>query len=629
VALLTGTLTVWGPWSVAVAQSTTAPSAAVAPVVTARVARGSGGIVVCADTIATRVGVQVLRDGGNALDAAVATALALAVTHPQAGNLGGGGFLVGFDAQPSETWAIDCRETAPAAADSLLYVRLDSAGVRDASLVGPLAAGIPGTPAGLHAAWEWHGALPWGRLVEPARALAADGFIVGRALPEDLAARAAELPALPALAPALFPGGAPPCAGDVLRQPDLARCLQTLQEEGPEPFYHGDIARELVAAVRKGGGLWQMDDLRRYAPRRIQPVRLPLQLPERPPSPTLWLPPWQARRRAPGRTPGDAPGHLELVTMPPPSSAAVVLGQTLALLRAQPAAGGPPGDPARAAALIEALRLAFADRNGHLADSLRMQVQVAELLAPAYLRERARLLPPAGRAGRSAAVGAGDPRAARGHRAIPRPPPRAPVPREHPDTTHLVVIDAVGNAVSLSTTLNDTFGSGWIAGRTGILLNDEMDDFDTRPGRPNLYGLVGSGRNAPAPGARMLSSMSPSLVLRDGEVWLALGASGGPRIPSAVVQVILYRVQDGMDLGAAVSAPRIHHQWLPDAVFEEEGRAWPGLRADLARMGYELRTRDFVGRVHAAERMADGTLIGAADGRDRGLALAVTPAPPR
>lgn len=560
------------------------------------VATGVGGVVACEDSLAAEVGIQVLRDGGNAADAAIAIALALAVTHPQAGNLGGGGFLLGFDATRDRAWAVDFRETAPQAADSTFYLRLDAAGKPRASLEGSLSAAIPGSPAGLHAAWERHGELPWRRLVAPAVELAEAGFTVSRALADALAERVAEHPAIAAGAAPLYPGGRPPREGDRLSVRQLAAALRTLEDEGPEPFYHGEIAAALVDGVRAAGGVWTLDDLRSYRPRWVEPARLPLQFP----------------RAVGGSTDGGRPADLTMLAMPPPSSSAMVLGQTLAFLRQQPAAALPAGDAGRAAALVEALRLAFADRNTHLADPARMRVDLGQLLDPSYLEARARLLPPPGHAGQSSGIGAGEPGQQRRR-------------REGSHTTHIAVLDALGSAVSLTTTLNDNFGSGWMPPGTGILLNDEMDDFDTRPGEPNLYGLVGQGRNAVAGGMRPLSSMSPLIVLRDGRPWLVLGAAGGARILTAVLQVLAYRIQDGMPLPQAVAAPRVHHQWLPDAVWEEEGRRWPGLGPALRARGYELLTRDVIGRVHAVELRDDGRFVGVADPRARGRAQTVSP----
>jgi gamma-glutamyltranspeptidase/glutathione hydrolase len=389
-----------------------------------------------------------------------------------------------------------------------------------------------------------------------------------------------------------FRNGRPLRRGELLRQPALAATLLTLRHEGPGAFYRGSIARDLVDGVRAAGGNWTLDDLAAY----------------------------QAKWRRPGRVELDRRRGIEWWTMPPPSSGSVVLGQTAAFMDRQRADLFSPWSAERARAWIESFRLSFADRNEHLADPANMEFSWRELVDPHYLRMRCRLLPKVGEIGRSDWVGPGWPGSS-----SPRPSaggtPRQR--REGQDTTHLVVIDARGDCVSLTTTLNALYGSGFLEPHTGIFLNDEMDDFDTRPGKPNLYGLVGNGRNAVRGGARMLSSMSPSIVLRDGRVWLALGGRGGPRILSGVAQVMYSRVFDDWPLDRAVAAPRIHHQWLPDEVRLEKGRIWPGLESALEAMGYTTRVASTNGKIHAAEVTPDGRFFGVADPRDHGLARCV------
>jgi gamma-glutamyltranspeptidase/glutathione hydrolase len=540
-------------------------------------ASGRGGIVVSEDSLATLVGVEVLMAGGNAVDAALATALALAVTFPEAGNLGGGGFLLAYDAVDRTVWGLDFRETAPAAADPEMYLRLEAEGVADASTVGPLAGAIPGTPAGLFAAWRRGGTVSWRRLVEPARVLAAEGFRVGAHLHGELAEKASALGAFPSTRAVFFRGDSVVAEGDRLVQADLAGVLAAIAADGAVAFYRGPLARRMVAAVREAGGIWSADDLAAYEALPRHPIVIPL----------------------------DTRTRLEVIALPPPSAGAVVLAETLALLRAQTALSLPASSPRRAAALVEAQRLAFEVRNTRLADPAFMGEPFERLLEPAYHRALAARLP-ARPPGRSRAVALEE-------------------VIESGNTTHIVAIDARGGVACLTTTVNGAFGGKWVIPGTGILLNNQMDDFDTRPGRPNLYDLVGSGLNGVQPGARPLSSMSPTLVMRAGEPWLALGARGGPRIHSAIAQVILRRVFDGTDLATAVAAPRIHHQWLPDAVFFEALAPDTTLRAALDEMGYDTETLDFIARVMAAERLPDGRFAGVVDPRTTGLALAVEP----
>ena len=543
-------------------------------------ARGLGGIVVSSDSLATEVGLSILRRGGNAVDAAIATAFALAVSYPEAGNLGGGGFLLA-QAPGERAWAIDFRDMAPRAADEDMYVAFERRGDPMASTIGARAAAIPGSVAGLYAAWQRAGSLPWANLVEPAQRLAAQGFAVGEKLPLDIESYRDRLLLSPMSRSLFFrsdrkhrDGMRPLRTGEHLLQPELARVLERIANEGERGFYRGATAQDLTEDVRAAGGVWDMEDLRHYRSRDLTPIELPL-----------------ARGRS-------------LLTLPPPSSGGVVLGQSLYFLQRLDGFDFEPASTERARAVVEALRLAFADRNAHLADPALMSVRAEELLRPSYLRRRAQMLPRFG-VGRSDLVAAGDPA------------------RESRDTTHLIVFDASGACVSLTTTLNGLFGCGWASPRTGILLNNQMDDFDTRPGRPNTYGLVGTGVNRIRPGARMLSSMSPCIVVQDGAPWLALGGRGGPRILSGLLQVLLYRCWDDMSLADAIAAPRLHHQWLPDEVQIESDRVWPKLAEALDRLGYSVTTATERGRIHGAERLADGSFVGVSDPREHGLARAV------
>jgi gamma-glutamyltranspeptidase/glutathione hydrolase len=550
-------------------------------------ATGSGGIAVTEEPNATRVAVEILRAGGNAVDAAVAAALALAVTFPEAGNLGGGGFMVVYDPSEREFWALDFRETAPSAAYRDMYLDLAAAGEPDATELGPLASGIPGTPAGLYAAWKRSGSMKWPELVTPAIELAIDGFAVSERLAESFAGNWSELRRFYSTRRVFSRRGERPRAGHRLVQRELRVSLGLIALRGADTFYRGKLARQLVDGVRDAGGNWTRGDLAGYRAVFRAPGRVPL------------------TRTSPAQDGSLQDSRIEIVTMSPPSSGTLTFGQALSFLTFQNAFDHKRDDPQRAVALIEALRLAFVDRNTQLADPERMTRTVEELLSAPYLRQRAGLLP---------AAPPGDSRK---------------IPGGHPgggsgNTTHLVVMDDRGGVVSLTTTVNALFGSKFVVPGTGIFLNNEMDDFDTRPGLPNRYGLVGSGVNAVAPGARMLSSMSPTIVVKDGEPWIALGSRGGPRILSTILQVVLNRCYDGMGLADAVEAPRIHHQWWPDEVLFEEAHELPTLRAELETIGYRTRTRDVIGRVIAAERLEDGRFMGVRDPRISGLAMPVS-----
>jgi gamma-glutamyltranspeptidase / glutathione hydrolase len=506
---------------------------------------------------------------------------------PKRGNLGGGGFAITYDPRRRQSRALDFRERAPHRTHENTYVDLAREGITDASTRGPLAAGIPGSPAGLHALWEAEGSLPWERLVRPAFELAVEGFVIGEATARRLETERKVLESHRSTRAIFFPRERTLREGERLVQPALAEVLLTLMREGPVPFYRGAIARRLVADVERAGGLWTLDDLASYRVQWRRPVHWPL----------------------------STDGRVELITMGAPSSAGTLLPQVWTLMQAQGAARFAPDSADRAHAWIESFRLAFADRNAHLGDPAWMRIDERALVESSYLRTRARLLPPHGVAGSSAEVQAGDPVPARGRRSR----------RDHDETTHLVVIDGQGRAVSLTTTLNGNFGSGWISPSTGILLNNQMDDFDTRPGVPNLYGLVGGDQNRVRPGARMLSSMSPAIVTRDGRTWLALGGRGGPRIATAVAQILYARTVDGWPLDRAVAAPRLHHQWIPDEARLEVGRSWPGLEESLGTMGHTVSPWTRSGAVHAAEMLDDGLFVGVADPRERGLARCVDP----
>ncbi|MCU0234506.1 MAG: gamma-glutamyltransferase [Thermoanaerobaculales bacterium] len=535
-------------------------------------ARGTGGAVSSAAPAATAAGIEILRAGGNAADAAVATALALAVVHPQAGNLGGGGFaVVRFG---DEVATLDFRETAPAGATPGMFLDRKGEPRPEASLVGPLAAGVPGSPAGLAELHARRGRLPWAQVVAPAVRLARDGFVVTRRLEAALTAEAALLAEFPETASVWLPGGRPAAAGGLMRLPELAATLEAYAAKGAPAITEGPLAAAVELASRRHGGVLRAADLTAYTPVWRLPVRF---------SAFGW----------------------EVASMPLPSAGGIVLGQTCGMLERLGWAAKPRFGADRAHLLAEAWRRAYADRF-LLGDPRTSLAGAHQLLAPSWLERRAGEINPL-RATPSDRV---------------RSWSRAEVP-ESRETTHLSVLDGDGNAVALTTTLNGSFGCGLLVPGVGFLLNNEMDDFATAPGRPNLYGLVQGEANAVAPGKRMLSSMSPTVAWRGAEV-VVLGSPGGSRIPTATVQVLLNLIVDGDELQAAVDRPRLHHQWQPDALLAEPEALAPETASALVSRGHEIRVVDQLGEVSAVRR-SGGVVSAAQDPRGPGAAGVVRP----
>jgi gamma-glutamyltranspeptidase/glutathione hydrolase len=531
----------------------------------------AAGGVASAAPAATRAGVEILEAGGNAADAAVATALALAVVHPAAGNLGGGGFAVArFGHRVS---ALDFRETAPAAATAGMYLGPDGAPVAERSLVGPLAAGVPGSPAGLFELHKRLGRLPWVQVVAPAVRLARDGFVVTPRLAATVAAARDLLSRFPESAAVWLPGGNAPTAGSVVKLPRLAAALAAYGERGPAALMAGPAGEAILRASRTHGGILTAQDLASYRP--------------------LW-------RKA---IEFSAFGW-RVASMPLPSSGGIILAQTTGILERLHWGALPRGSVQRVHLLIEAFRRAFADRF-LLGDPSTTLAGPQQLLDPAWLAARAAGIDPV-RATPSTEV----------------KPWAVPARAESRETTHLSVVDRDGNVVSLTTTLNGAFGCGLLVPELGILLNNEMDDFAAAPGRPNLYGLVQGPANAVGPGKRMLSSMAPTVAWKGGEV-IALGSPGGWTIPTVTAQVLLDVVVDGDTLQHAVDRPRVHHQWLPDELVYEPGALTGEEQHELARRGYTLRAVDHLGEVDAVRRSSGGEIEAAADPRGPGAAEVV------
>ena len=536
-------------------------------------ARGHGGAVVSAEKASTEVGLEILRAGGNAVDAAVATALALAVVHPEAGNLGGGGFAV--VRMSDELASLDFREVAPTAASRDMYLDAEGRPVEDASVIGPLAAGVPGSPVGLYELHQRFGALPWPRVVRPAQVLALDGFIVTTRLYSSLSEERETLERFPETARVWFPGGQPPAIGSRMRLPALAATLEAYAEAGPRALTTGPIAEAIERTSSAHGGVLTASDLESYE--------------------AVWRRPLTF----------DALGW-SMASMDLPSSGGIILAQTFWLLESLGWSEMPRFGADRAHLLAEVWRRAFADRF-LMGDPMSTEADSQSLLDPEWVAYRQSTIQ-LDRASLSADVA------------------RLPesLPTESSDTTHVAVADASGNLVALTTTLNYGFGCGLLVPEAGFFLNNEMDDFAAVPGRPNLYGLVQGEPNAVRPGHRMLSSMTPTLAWRGKEA-VVVGGRGGARIPTGVAQVLLHLLVNGDPLQTAVDRPRLHHQWLPDVLRAEADALSPETVRELVRRGHdvEIWTRD--SKVNAVRILEDGTLEAAADPRGPGSAGVVNP----
>ncbi len=496
---------------------------------------GRQGMVVSAQHLASEAGLDVLKKGGNAVDAAVAVGYALAVTYPAAGNLGGGGFMTVRMADGSSGF-LDFREKAPAAATPGMFLAEDGSVAKGRSTETWLAVGVPGTAAGLEAARVKWGRMPRQALLGPAIRLARDGFVIEPGDDALLRAEASGLGRDPEAAAIFLHDGKPLAVGDRLVQSDLAGSLELLAQDGPDAFYRGSIGQAIVAASQDGGGILQNADFAGYAVRELAPV-------------------------------GCDYRGFHVLSAPPPSSGGVVLCEVLGVLDGYDLRGMGFHSAAAVHVITEALRQAFYDRNSRLGDPDFVDNPVAELTDPAYAaRVRGRIDP--AHATPSAQV--------------------TPLPHEGDNTTHYVVVDGAGNAVSVTYTLNDWFGVKKVAPGTGILLNNEMDDFTSKPGSPNMFGLVQGAANAVAPGKTPLSSMTPTILERDGKVAMVVGSPGGPRIITTVLNAILNVVDYGMTAQEALDAPRFHHQWLPDVITAERFALSADTAAKLEAMGHKV-----------------------------------------
>ncbi|MER9402447.1 gamma-glutamyltransferase [Mesorhizobium caraganae] len=504
-------------------------------------AKGEHGMVVTAQHLASEAGVEVLKKGGNAVDAAVAVGYALAVLYPNAGNIGGGGFMT-IRFKDGKSTFLDFRERAPLAATKTMYLDKDGKPVKGASLDGYLAVGVPGSVAGFEMAHEKYGTLPRQDLMAPAIAYAKDGFVLDQGDAASFASNAARLAKDPAAA-AIFlkPDGKPYGAGERLLQPDLAASLAAISEKGADAFYKGAIADAIVKASGAKGGILAKADFEQYAVRELKPVSCTYR-------------------------------DYEIISSPPPSSGGVIICEILNVLEGYPLSYLGADSAETVHVMVEAMRHAYVDRNSALGDPDFVDNPVSKLLDKGYAKDIRDKIDPF-RAGVSQDL----------------------MPKgfgESNETTHYSIIDNDGNAVAVTYTLNGSFGAGVVADGTGILLNNEMDDFTQKPGVPNLYGLVQGEANAIQPTKTPLSSMSPTVVAKDGKPFMVIGSPGGSRIITITLEAIVNVIDHGMNIQEAIDAPRIHHQWLPDTIYVEPFGLSPDTEKLLAGMGYHLDLAD-------------------------------------
>lgn len=525
------------------------------------------GMVAAQEAVAAQVGVDILEAGGNAVDAGVAVAFALAVTLPRAGNLGGGGFMIIHDAESGETKAIDYREMAPSSADRDMF--LDENGDADSTLsrFTGLASGVPGTVAGMQMALDEYGTMSLAEVIAPSIELARDGIIVTPGLADSLKGLERRLKKWPSSEAIFYQAdGGFYQPGDRLVQTDLANTLQRIADQGVDGFYKGETAEKIAAAIQAAGGRMTVEDLANYVAVMREPIR------------------------------GTYRGY-EIVSMPPPSSGGVHIVQILNILEEYPIGFLGHNSADTIHLMAEAMKRAYADRSEYLGDSDFVDVPLAELTSKAYAADiRADI-----------SLGAATP-----SRTIK---PGDLTGYESNETTHFSIVDKDGNAVANTYTINFSYGSGMVADGTGVLMNNEMDDFAAKPGVPNAYGLLGGDANAVEPGKRPLSSMSPTLVMKDGEVFLVTGSPGGSRIITTTLQIIMNVIDHGMNIAEASVAPRIHHQWLPDEIRIEDGISPDTIRL-LEQRGHDVNVKNVMGSTQSI--MVDkelGLLFGASDPR--------------
>jgi gamma-glutamyltranspeptidase/glutathione hydrolase len=528
------------------------------------------GMVVSARDQASLVGVEILKKGGNAVDAAVAVQFALAVVYPNAGNIGGGGFLV-YRSASGETNTLDFREKGPAGASRDMYLDASGNAIVDKSLYGGLAAGVPGTVAGMVEAHQKYGKLPWAALVEPAIALARDGFKISNRQAREMNELHDRFVSLNPLGTPLVKNGKW-TPGDMLVQTELSRTLEKIRDQGRKGFYEGSVADSIVAEMKRNGGIITKGDLLSYN--------------------AVW-------RKA---ITGNYRGY-KVITMPPPSSGGIALIQLLKSVEPFPLKRWGFNTDSTVQVMVEAERRVYADRATHLGDPDFYRVPAKQLMDDAYIKSRMSTFTWA-KATPSSAVKAGD-----------------VVPPEHEETTHYSIVDREGNAVSVTTTLNGSYGSCVMVKGAGFLLNNEMDDFSVKPGSPNMYGLVGGEANAVGPGKRMLSSMTPTIIEKDGNLFMVVGTPGGSTIITSVFQTILNVIDFDKNMQLAVDAKKFHHQWLPDDVEIEDNALDSLTQLKLKAKGYNVISRGVIGRVDAILKTKWGYYQGGADPRGDDVAI--------
>jgi gamma-glutamyltranspeptidase / glutathione hydrolase len=552
--------------------------------------RTAKGMVATDEELGSQAGVEILKRGGNAVDAAVATAFALAVVEPAAGNIGGGGFML-VRLTGGKTVFLDYREVAPGRATRNMYINPDGKLDPEASVTGYRAVAVPGTVAGLELALKTYGSLKLADLMQPAIRLAEKGFVVSTRLAKDLEEEQKDLQKFALSRKIFLNDGKLYHAGETLRQPELAATLKRIAAKGSQDFYRGETARMIVEDTQRSGGLITLDDLAHYTPKVREALHADYQ----------------------------SGGHQwTVLTSPPPSSGGVAVIEALNMLKDVPLKGW--DDVESVHMVAETMRRVFADRAAYLADPDFANVPVAGLTDPCYAKELAASIDPR-RAASSKTVKAGILHACGAAAGTDHPPTEIVSLGEGPHTTHFSVVDAAGNAVASTYTLNNSYGSH-VTSSAGFLLNDEMDDFTTQPGVPNaLFGLIQSEANAIAPGHRPLSSMTPTILLRDGKLSFVTGSPGGPTIISSTLLSVLNWMRLGMDAQAAINAPRFHHQWLPDQILMEQN--FPdSMEQALQARGFAVKRRGHIGLVNAIGIDPNtGDRLGAADPRDDGSAI--------
>lgn len=523
------------------------------------------GMVATQEALASDIGLKILKDGGNAVDAAVAVGFALAVTLPRAGNIGGGGFMMIYDAKQGKTVALDYREKAPSSASRDMYLDKDGNAVSDLSRYHGLAVGVPGTVAGLLKALDDHGTMSRGQVMAPAIALAENGIEVTAGLSESLEALSDRLQKWPSTKKIFFkPDGSAYQPGELLRQPELAKSLKLIAAKGADGFYKGETARKLVKAVNEAGGNMSLQDLANYKAIARVPVK------------------------------GDYRGY-EIVSMPPPSSGGIHIVQILNILEGYPLKDYGQNSAQTIHLMSEAMQLAYADRAEYLGDSDFIDVPASGLTSQAYADKLRSLINP-NKATPAATIKANN-----------------PLPYESDQTTHFSIVDKDGNAVANTYTLNFSYGTGLVAEGTGILLNNEMDDFSAKPGVPNGYGLIGGDANAVEANKRPLSSMSPTLVFKDSKPYIVTGSPGGSRIITTVTQVISNVIDHDMNIAEATHAPRIHDQWLPDEIRIEKALNVDTIKK-LESMGHKVSPQAAMGSTQSIMITPNG-VYGSSDPR--------------